>query len=195
MNRGDGPPLALEAAACWLGTYSPGQLGAVRRSVKALTPPQSLVLEHLVAGETPMSVDDDGAVQALLMRGPGTPARRSAGSVPPVEPRSAGPAYLTGEQRQQRRSPGPAGLGVHVAEVGLDGANRQHQAGGDVGVSQTGGGQPGRRYPQLLFSLARRTARLRMERCVGGLPRRQGREIAAWRRATRSRCHRRMVSG
>jgi len=46
-----------------------------------------------------------------------------------------------------------------------------------------------RRYPQLLFFRASRSTRMRIERSVGGRPGRLGRETAAWRRATRSRCH------
>jgi hypothetical protein len=52
-----------------------------------------------------------------------------------------------------------------------------------------------RRYPQLGFSRARRSTRTRTERTVGGRPGRFGRDRCAWRRAKRSRCQRRTVSG
>jgi hypothetical protein len=52
-----------------------------------------------------------------------------------------------------------------------------------------------RQEPQLLFPLAKRSTRTRMHRSVRGRPRRLGREAAAWRRAMRSRCQRRTVSG
>ena len=52
-----------------------------------------------------------------------------------------------------------------------------------------------RRYPQEVFSRARRRTRARMERMVGGLPRRLRTRGSAWRRRSRSRCHRRTVSG
>jgi hypothetical protein len=52
-----------------------------------------------------------------------------------------------------------------------------------------------RRYPQLGLSRASRSIRTRMERTVRGLPGRFGRDMVAWRRATRSRCQRKTVSG
>lgn len=52
-----------------------------------------------------------------------------------------------------------------------------------------------RRYPQLGFSLARRRTRTRTDRMMRGRPGRFGRDILAWRRRSRSRCQRRMVSG
>jgi hypothetical protein len=52
-----------------------------------------------------------------------------------------------------------------------------------------------RRYPQDGFSGTKRSTSTRIERTVGGRPRRQGREAAAWRRASRSRCQRKTVSG
>jgi hypothetical protein len=52
-----------------------------------------------------------------------------------------------------------------------------------------------RRYPQLLFSGANRSIRARIERSVRGRPCRRGRAAAAWRRASGSRCQRKMVSG
>ncbi|ADI04313.1 hypothetical protein SBI_01192 [Streptomyces bingchenggensis BCW-1] len=52
-----------------------------------------------------------------------------------------------------------------------------------------------RRYPQLGFSFARRSTRMRIERTVGGRPGCLGRQEAAWRRATRLRCQRSTVSG
>ncbi len=51
------------------------------------------------------------------------------------------------------------------------------------------------RYPQLPFSLARRSAKARIERSVRGRPRRRGRDLVAWRRAIKSRCHVSIVSG
>jgi len=52
-----------------------------------------------------------------------------------------------------------------------------------------------RRYPQHGFSRPRRSASRRMERTVRGRPGRLGRDPAAWRRASRSRCQRSTVSG
>jgi RNA polymerase sigma-70 factor (ECF subfamily) len=52
-----------------------------------------------------------------------------------------------------------------------------------------------RRYPQQGFSFARRTTRARTELTVRGRPGRFGRDWAAWRRATMSRCQRSTVSG
>lgn len=52
-----------------------------------------------------------------------------------------------------------------------------------------------RRYPQVEFSRASRSTSSPMERTVRGLPGRLGRQRAAWRRATRSRCRRSTVSG
>jgi hypothetical protein len=52
-----------------------------------------------------------------------------------------------------------------------------------------------RRYPQDVFSRARRSTSRRMERTVRGRPGCLGRDLAAWRRASRSRCQRSTVSG
>ena len=52
-----------------------------------------------------------------------------------------------------------------------------------------------RLYPQLGFSRTRRSTRTRTERTVGGRPGRFGVDLAACRRAIRSRCQRRIVSG
>jgi hypothetical protein len=51
------------------------------------------------------------------------------------------------------------------------------------------------RYPQPALSFARRRTRAQMERTVRGRPGRFGRDAVAWRRASRSRCQRRTVSG
>ena len=52
-----------------------------------------------------------------------------------------------------------------------------------------------RRYPQVLFSEARRRTSRRIDRIVRGRPARWGRELLACRRAIRSRCQRSTVSG
>ena len=52
-----------------------------------------------------------------------------------------------------------------------------------------------RRYPQDGFSFARRSTSRRMERTVRGRLGRRGRDLAAWRRASRFWCQRRTVSG
>jgi hypothetical protein len=52
-----------------------------------------------------------------------------------------------------------------------------------------------RRYPHDPFSQASRNTNIRIDRSVRGRPRRLGREIRPWRRASRSRCQLTTVSG
>jgi hypothetical protein len=71
-------------------------------------------------------------------------------------------------------------------------------------LPDSGGGDPGAQgsdfavdpaVPPQEFSRARRRTRARIERTVGGRPRRVGVQAPAWRRLSRPRCQRKIVSG
>jgi hypothetical protein len=73
----------------------------------------------------------------------------------------------------------------------------------DTGVTvdfSTAGGAPTYRASGMIYGMcgcvpSRRSTRARTECTVCGRPGRQSREAAAWRRASRSRCHRSTVTG